>query len=268
MARHFAIIAFCLATTTASLAQAGALSNPDDLVQQADRAFREGDFLRAVRLGLAAGNARGSALAAWAELAQGKFVAPTSERMADIRQAEKDARRALALDSQEVDGHLALVVALGLIGRQEGFLAAHFDGLASEARQHIDRALALAPANPWANALLGGWNLEILANGGVIGGDIYGASVEQGMNAYARALALDPDNSQIAYQYAVELLALDNPNHKSMAHRLLAGIVSRPAGDAVDDVVRSRAFSVMSALDAHDDAQVAGLVKDELGGIQ
>ncbi len=267
MSRQWAILLCCVVASMAPVGTTAAeASDPDQLVGMADSAFRQGDYPRAAQLGRAAGTARGRTVAAWAGLVEGKFVAPSSERMPDILRAEQDARQALALDAADVEGHLALVIALGFIGRQEGGVAAHFEGIAREARQHIDLALALAPRNAWANALLGGWNLEIVYDGGALGRQIYGASLQQGIDAYGRALAIDPDNSPIAYQYALELLALDGASHHDRARRLLTDIVTRPPGDALDALIRVRAFAAMGALDADDDDRVASLVREELGG--
>lgn len=262
--------AILLCSVVALIAVVGAATadatGPDALVGMADAAFRQGDYPRAALLGRAAGTARGRVLAAWAELIEGKFLAPSAERMPDILRAEQDARQALALDAEDVDGHLALVIALGFIGRREGGVAAHFEGIAREARQHIDLALALAPHNAWANALLGGWNLEIVYDGGALGRQIYGASLQQGIDAYGRALDIDPHNGPIAYQYALELLALDGPSDHDRARRLLTDIVTWPPGDALDALIRARAFAAMGALDAHDDERIAGLLREELGG--
>jgi tetratricopeptide (TPR) repeat protein len=240
-------------------ANAAAVADPDGLVEKAEMAFRDGDYPDATKFGRSAGTARGSTLAAWAELAQGQFLAPRSERMRDFTSAEQDARQALRLDSHVADGHLALAIALGMIGRQEGSLIAHFAGRAREARQHIDMALALEPGNPWAYALLGGWNLEIIDDGGSLGGQIYGATLSDGITAYTRALALDPDNIQISYQYALELLALDAAKYRDEAKRLLSRIALLPPRNAVESLIHSRALA------ARDDAKLAQLVDAELG---
>lgn len=266
MARNSAFLTLFIAALLTPLSGVAASTSESDLARMADAAFRQGDYPRAVDLGRRAGTARGSAVAAWAGLVEGEFFAPPSERSSDIRQAEQEARRALAFDDQNVDGHLALVVALGFIGREEGGLAAHFDGIATEAREHIDQALALAPSSPWANALLGGWNLEIVYDGGSLGEQVYGASLEQGVDAYAKALSLDPGNAQIAYQYAVELLALKSLAHRQTAHGLLAGIVTHPPEDSLSALIRGRAQAVLDAFDRHDEAQLAKLVRQELRG--
>jgi len=231
----------------------------------AETALHDGDYQRAAQLGRAAGTARGSVTAALAELAQGEFLVPGEDRLRVFADAEQDARHALSLDAGEVDGHLALAVALGFIGRQEGYLTAHFEGRAHDARQQIDIALALEPRNPWANALFGGWNLEIVSDGGAIGGEIYGATLADGTAAYTRALTLDPGNSQIAYQYALELLALGGEAQRDAAKRLLAGIVTHSPADALDALIRNRAIAMAGALDARDEEKLAGLLQDQMG---
>lgn len=249
-----------------SVAVGAALAaEPDDSLGVARRAFRDGDFARATQLGRSDGTAQGIALAAGAELVEGKFLASGPRRLIDYQRAERDARRALALDAGAVEGHLALVIALGFIGRQEGSVEALFKRRAGEALEHIRLALALAPGNPWAHALLGGWNLEIVYHAGLVARPLYGATVADGMAAYAAAFALDPEDSQIAYQYAIELLALGGDTRRDAAARVLSEIVRRQPADAVGRLVRGRALAVSSALAGDDEARLAGLLRDELG---
>jgi hypothetical protein len=245
---------------------ASANASPSDSLRAAGAAFRLGDYARAVQLGRTAGSAKGSALAAWSELVEGNFLAPPSERLQEFKQAEGDARQALAFDGSEIEGHLALALALGFIGRMEGGVEAHLEGIADEARQHIDVALTLAPGDAWANALLGGWNLEIVNDGGTVGQLLYGATVEHGVAAYRRALQLDPSNSQIAYQFALDLLALGGDANRRSARGLLSDIVKRDGRDPIEGMVTVRAARFLAVLDARGEAQLATLLRDQLGG--
>jgi len=259
------IVAMLLSAVAGAALAAQPGSGQDDPLGLAWQAFREGDFARATQLGRSAGTAQGIALAAGAELVEGKFLASGPQRLTDYRRAEQDSRQALALDAGAVEGHLALAIALGFIGRQEGRVEALFRGRAGEALEHIERALALAPANPWAHALLGGWNLEVVHRGGLVAEPLYGATVAQGMAAYAAALALDPEDSQIAYQYSVELLALGGAARQDAAARLLSDIVRRQPADAVGRLIHGRALAMSGALAGGDKARLAALLLDELG---
>ncbi len=228
-------------------------------------AFGRGNFQQAAELAHAAGSAEGEALAARAELAYGDFVAGNDVRHAEFELAARSARAAIALDPRNPEGHVYLALALGFLGRMEGSVAAHFAGYAEEARKHIDAALALAPTDPWANALLGGWNLEIVHDGGALGETIYGASSEKGVAAYNYALALDPGNAAIAYQYALQLVAMGGAWERAEARQVLESALQTQPSDAFQHFARQRAERMKLALDAHDDDALQGIMHDQLG---
>lgn len=230
----------------------------------AREAFAQGDFRRAATLAHEAGAAEGEALAARAELADGDFVEHGEASHEDFRQAAKSARAALQLDPDNVEGHLYLALALGFLGRLEGSVAAHFAGYPEEARKHIDRALELAPTDPWANALLGGWNLEIVNDGGVLAETIYGASREKGIAAYNYALALDPGNPAIAYQYALQLVAMGGAWPRAEAYQVLKTSLRAEPADAFQRFAWQRAEQMMLALESHDDVALRAIMKDRL----
>lgn len=228
-------------------------------------AFARGAFAEAAALARPIATAEGLAFAARAAIVEGDFIAPPPERRTILLRAEADARAAIALDPQNLEGHLCLALALGFIGRMDGSLAAHFAGYAAEARAHIDRALALDPNSAWAHALLGGWNLEIVRDGGMIGETIYGASLDQGLAAYARALSLEPDNVAIAYQYALQLIALGGPLHRIEAKRALATALNAKPQDELGRLARRRAQRLKLVLDTRDDAALRAILHEQLG---
>lgn len=252
------VFLFCLAVA------APALATGDDLAPAA-AAFDDGTFLRAARLARDLGTAEGDAFAARAELAQGEFVAQPAARHAALDRAVADARRSIVRDEAHPEAHLYLAVALGLIARGEGGLAAHLAGYGDEARLYIDRALELAPDNAWGHAALGGWHLEIAHTGGFVGGVIYGASAGEGEAAYERALALDPENMSIAWQYAFQMAGLGGEARRVRARQLLAAVLERPPHTALDRLLREGAEELDAALASGDEAEILGVVTARLG---
>ncbi|HEX7777395.1 MAG TPA: hypothetical protein VF449_12790 [Parvibaculum sp.] len=228
-------------------------------------AFAQGAFLDAAALARPLGTSDGAALAARAELAQGDFLATSATRRSNFEQAEKDARTAIALDPNNPEGHLYLALALGFLGRMDGSIAAHFAGYAAEARAHIDKALALAPDSPWPHALSGGWNLEIVHDGGMLGETLYGASLEKGCADYARALEIDPRNTAIAYQYALQLSAMGTSQRRAQATRVLGIALQSAPGNALEVLSRRRAQRLKLVLDTHDDVGLKAIIRDQLG---
>ncbi|MCE9649887.1 MAG: hypothetical protein K8R18_09725 [Parvibaculum sp.] len=261
MTTRLSAIAFSLAALLWSFA---ASASAQDMIA-ARAAFERGDFDEAAMLARPLSTPEGLTLAARAALAEGDFVASPQERRRTFLQAETDARAAIARDPQNIEGHLYLALALGFLGRLDGSLAAHFAGYAEEARKHIDRALVLDPESAWAHALLGGWNLEIVRDGGMLGETIYGASLDKGLSAYRRALEIEPGNAAIAYQYALQLLALGGAPHRAEALHSLSRALKPKPEDAVETLARRRARRLKLALDTHDDVAVRSILREQLG---
>jgi tetratricopeptide (TPR) repeat protein len=253
----------CLAALMlTSLTPAEASAQNIDLAR---KAFEQGNFAEAAALARPLATPESLALAARAGLAQGDFVAPSSTRRQTFLEAESDARAAIARDPQNVEGHLYLALALGFLGRLDGSLAAHFAGYAEEARKHIDQALLLDPGSAWAYALSGGWNLEIVRDGGMLGETLYGASLDKGVAAYRRALEIESGNAAIAYQYALQLLALGGSLNRAEAQHALAIALKPKPEDAVEKLARRRAQRLKLALDTHDDTATRAILREQLG---
>ena len=59
----------------------------------------------------------------------------------------------------------------------------------------VPNSLELAPDDPWALSVAGGWNIEVVRSGGsFLGGLLYGASFDDGVAYFRRALSADPGN--------------------------------------------------------------------------
>ena len=234
-------------------------------IDRARKLFEEGEFERAA-LEARQCDARGAeALAARAALSQGDFNGTPATRRQIFLTAEADARRAIARDPQDPEGHLYLALALGFLGRVDGTLVAHFAGFADEARKEIDTALALDPQSAWAHALDGGWNLEISRDGGALGEQIYGASPEKGIAAFRQALTLQPDNTAIAYQFALQLLAMGGVVHRAEAYRVLVHSLQSKDENAIEKLARQRALRLKLTLDTHDDIALKFILREALG---
>ncbi|ABS62057.1 conserved hypothetical protein [Parvibaculum lavamentivorans DS-1] len=248
----------------AVLAAAPALAFDRGLAE-AQAAFDSGAFARAAMLARRLQTGEGDALASRAEMVRGDFGAEGDARLVRFEAALRDGRRAVARAPERPETHLAVAVALGLVARREGSMAAHFTGMATEARAHIDKALALNPDNAWAHAALGGWHLEIVHAGGPLGGVVYGASADEGIAAYERALALDPANMSIAWQYAFQLAGFGTTAKTARAGELLAEIAGREPATALEKLLRDAALELKQALDANDMAAASRIVALRLG---
>ena len=274
VAAYLAVALLCLSVTFWARAVMAEVETPPDLgseihpdlrIEQIRKIFNEGEFARAAAEARQCDAPGADALAARAALSEGDFHGTPATRRKIFLAAEADARRAIARDPQDPEGHLYLALALGFLGRVDGTLVAHFAGYADEARREIDEALKLDPQSAWAHALDGGWNLEILRDGGVIGERIYGASPEKGIAAFRKALTLQPDNAAIAYQFALQLLAIGGVVHRAEAYRVLVRSLEPKEENAVERLARQRARRLKLTLDTHDDLAMKFILREALG---
>lgn len=251
------LLVFLLAASPAGALERG--------LAEAQSAFDAGNFAHAAALARKLRSAKGDALASRAEMVRGEFLSEGEERLRRFNAGLADARRAVARGPGVPEAHLAVAVGLGLVARRAGGIRAHFEGWGTQARNHIDRALAIDEGNAWAHAALGGWHLEIVHEGGVIGAAIYGASVRVGIEAYERALTLDPDNVSIAWQYAFQLAGIDGAANSARAEELLDRLLAREPRTALETILRKSALPLREALQRDDRVEVARLVAAGLG---
>lgn len=215
--------------------------------QTAQDAYDGGAFIRAASLAVGGGAPDDLALASRALLAEAVTGDPENLDVL-LDRAERYARRALAADAGNVDARLQLAVALGMKGRRATIAEALKRNYAREGRTLLQTAIAAAPEEAWAHALLGGWHLEIVRRGGAMGAAYFGASASAGRASFERARRLDPDDPVIAYQYAVALLELDARRHGGEAARLLDIAGACRASDAFEAHVKQQARRVAVVL--------------------
>jgi len=227
--------------------------------------FASGDFPRAAEEARSTETAEGLALAARAALVHADLVAEPQDRLKFIEQGEEDARAAIAMAPDFAEGHLQLAVALGFKARLEGRLTAHAEGYADEARAHLEYVAVREPDNPWMHALLGGWHLEISEVGGFLGRTIYGAEVEEGIEAYDQALTLRPDDLVIVYQCALQLAALGDEPFKSRAMTLLQKARLPENPDALETLTFERMRILKDALATGNDTMIEHVVRTQKG---
>jgi hypothetical protein len=196
--------------------------------------YRDGDFLAAAAQAEADGGADDLALAARALLALCVTQPDRADVDALITRAIRLSERALSRDPASVPARLQLAAALGMRGRRASIREAMRAGYAPRGRRLIEEAIRAAPDEPWAQALLGGWHLEVLRRGGRWGALLYGARLNEGMAAFDRARALAPQDPAIAVQYGAALLALDARRYASRAASLFSAAGVCVARDALE----------------------------------
>jgi hypothetical protein len=130
--------------------------------------------------------AEGLAIAARAALADA--MTRPEPCLSCLQRAEEDARRAIALDGRLADCHVWLATSLGYEARIQGVMRASWSNSPAQAKEQLDAALAIDPANAYALAALGGWHVEIVRVGGAfLASKVYDASLEKSLALFDRA---------------------------------------------------------------------------------
>jgi len=225
-----------------AIVPAHAAENPAALAS-----FTKGDYLAAAKTAADAGGAANLALAARSTLADASLrETPCLEC---LQNAEALARRAIAADPNNMEGHIHLAVALGYQARIIGPLRARFARFPEQAKAEIETALRLAPNSHWALSAAGGFNIEVVRSGGrLLGGFLYGASFEAGVSYFQRAIAADPENPLIKLQYALALTSYVFDARRAEIAAVLDSCARAKPGNLYEQAMKERAGRLLALL--------------------
>jgi tetratricopeptide (TPR) repeat protein len=129
----------------------------------------------------------------------GEFERDEARRAELFRKGEEYARRAVAVNPDDAEGHFNLARALGRVALSLG--TRDRIKYAGEVREHALRALELNPDHPGALHVMGVWNAEVRRLSGLsrmiartfLGGGVFGeASWDNAVRYMERAVAVDP----------------------------------------------------------------------------
>jgi tetratricopeptide (TPR) repeat protein len=209
--------------------------------------FEKGEYAAAADAAASSGGTAGFALAARATLADASLrETPCLEC---LQRAEAYARQAIAAEPNSMEAHIHLAVALGYQARIIGPLRARFQRFPEQAKEAIDTALRLAPDSHWSLSAAGGFNIEVVRSGGrVLGKLLYGASFEDGVSYFQRAMAADPENPLIKLQYALALTGYDLAAWRAQITALLGDCARGPADNPYEQAMRDRARRLLDLL--------------------
>jgi hypothetical protein len=226
--------------------------------------YIQGKYDAAKSAGIAQNDAAGFVVAARAGLAL--EMERQQPCLTCIRDVEALAQRAIAADPKMPEGLLYYAVALGYESRVIGQVAAVSKNYASEAKHHLDAALASAPDNGWVLAALGGWNIEIVRGGGpMLARWMYGANVEDGLADFTKAFHAMPDNLVLRYQYALSLSGLDLTTYRNEVEDALLRAATGKPQTAYEVFAQGRARELRDMLKKGDTSAYLALVKHDQG---
>ena len=258
----FALSAFAAPTCFAS----AAVASDTQAKPTAEVAFHNGDFILAATIAEAKGTTSSLTFAARARIADA--ITRTESCLDCLLKAQATAEAAIkqgigANDNDAlVQAYVQLAIAIGFHGRLLGRFEARSEGLAEKGRAAIDKALELDPKNPWARAALGGWHLEIVSRAGsLLAATLYGADEDQGLKNFREALASDPNNLLLQYQYALSILALDFDRFQDEARMALGTGYKDPNTDAITKFTRGRTDLLLAMMEHGEERAIKALVR-------
>jgi tetratricopeptide (TPR) repeat protein len=206
-------------------------------LEDAQALYARGAFLEASRVAASLNSSAGFAFAARA-LSEHASEQPRAEREGLYMQCERFARRALALNSRNADGHFEWGASVGNLGNLRGAAYAFVNGVATQVRDHFERALELNPRHTLALVALGRWHAEIVGRGV---GFLFGGDAAKVGALFERALLSDPRSIFVRLEYARTLLTLDANANRTRAKTLLEAALEFEPRDYLERKYSSRA---------------------------
>jgi hypothetical protein len=209
--------------------------------------YAEGQFEQAAEVGEASRSAVGLAIAARAVLAD--EVLRDSPCLSCLERAEKLARAAVAADPRQAFGHVWLAVSLGYQARIIGMVKARYRDYPAQSKASLDAAVAEDPKNAYAVSALGGWHIEIVRGGGaMLARMLYGATENEALSLFDRAVRLAPSNVAVRYQVALSLAGFDAAKYRDRIMTELKAAVSATAETAYEKRIQGRAQELLGLM--------------------
>ena len=104
--------------------------------------------------------------------------------------------------------------------------------------------------------------MEIVRRAGsLLASILYGASEDEGLANFRKAIAADPTNVLLQFNYALALLALDRDRFESEADAALIEGIKDAREDALTRIMRMRAETLMQALKTMSEDDVEAMVR-------
>jgi tetratricopeptide (TPR) repeat protein len=212
-------------------------------VREAWRAFHRGDFQQAWEAGRALGPA-GYAPACKSAATYATYLERDARRAAALlNEAAGLSEKAGAALPEHANSHYLHAYCLGRYAQKISVTRALADGLAGRVKSALERALELEPRHAEAHVASGTYHAEVIGKvGALLGSLTYGASADEALAHYRKALKLHPDSAIVRLEYARGLLLMDD-SRKAEARKLLAQAAALEPADAAEslDVEHARA---------------------------
>jgi tetratricopeptide (TPR) repeat protein len=216
--------------------------------REAWRAFHAGEFQRAWEEGSKLGPP-GKTAACKAAATYASYLERDGKRAASLlEQAAELGEQACSEAPDHANAQYMLAYCLGRYAQKVSVTRALADGLAGRVQRALERTLELEPRHAEAHVATGTYHAEVIDKvGSLLGGLTYGASTEEALKHYRKALSLFPESAIVRIEYARGLLMLDG-SKTSEARKLLAQAAKCDPADAAETLDVEHAKAKLEAL--------------------
>ena len=246
--RCLAFVAFAVTFGCLAMAPGAAAAS----FEEARSAFTEGRFEEAARIAETLDTSSGQALAARALAIHAYYILEEDDDTREplLLRSIGLAKRAVEIDPDNADAHIMLAATLGRHAQVISSLEASNRGYAEKIREAAETALGIDPDLVTALLTLGRWHSELIGvMGSFLARTLYGAREEEALAFLERAFELAPESKDVALEYALGLLMLDDDEYRDKAHDLLILAVGIPSGDAYEAIIHAEAARHLEGLE-------------------
>ena len=220
-------------------------------IEDARKAYIEGQFTEAAQMAKAVGTSEGYTLASKSLTIYGRFIAEKDEKRLLFEQAMELANKAIQANPNNAEAYLVLVHAMGRHSHHVSKVMAIKENYAKKSLEGIENAIRINPDIASAYVSLGRWHVGIIARvGSFVARVAFGAKKKVAIESFERAVELNLEDKIDYFETAVGYEALNYKKYKDKVHELLERAIEMPAKDAYDRIIHEEAVKFLNSLEA------------------
>ena len=207
----------------------------DNKVLEAWALFHNGEFQKAVDMGLQIGgaglNVANKSACIYATYLEKKEKTRLDLYLEVVRRAEAQAQD----DPQNVNAQYWQAYALSRYSQGISVAKALAQGLGTKVKGSLENVIKLQPRHADAHIALGAFHAEVIDKvGSLIGGMTYGAKINTGLSLFSRALTLNRGSALAMTEYAMGMFTLIGERWRNEANRLYEEAAAYEPIDAME----------------------------------
>ena len=207
----------------------------DAAAQDAWRAFHAGDFERALAAGLDAGGSGVNAANKAACIYASYLETVDAKKITIFEDVAGRCEALIKAEPKNVNAYYLHAYALGRYAQGVSITKALAQGVGGKVKASIAQAIKLDAKHADAHIALGAYHAEIIDKvGAMVGGLTYGAKKESGVDAFEKAIKLNPDSAIAKIEYANGLVMMFGKSRMKEAENLYAEAAACKPVDAME----------------------------------